>query len=789
MAVGAQSEEKRARALFPMLAAGERSERLRFRDRVKVEQLDVALRLAPFTIVVSLSVVQVILILFWPSANRVYLGLLEAGILSLAALSLLRCRQWLVRPKPATVSDRYVIQVQATACAYGCLLGSIPIMLFVGADPELRLLVASSCAGLIATGLSAAVMPRAAISFSGPIIAGSFAGLAMTGEAFFINVAILLAFYTAFVWFTILHLSRLLTMRVMAQADLERQQEFTNLLLDDFEENASDWLWETDRDLRLQHVSARLVQVSGAPEATLQGLPLEHLFPPPRLPSPGSSGGFHERLRAPIGARLPFREVLIAVEICGERRWWSVSGKPIRDDVGGFAGYRGVGADVTEKKRSEDRLSHLAMHDSLTELPNRLSFQNALDAARNALKDGESLAVLCLDLDRFKSVNDTFGHAAGDALLQAVTRRLRAMLDPECVLARLAGDEFAILCPPSSLAGPRPLRELAAEIVERLAAPVHLDGIQVSVGVSIGIAFVPQDGREEIMLRADLALYRMKNEGRNGYRFYEAEMDERIEERRALSADLRGALERGEFLLHYQPLVSTAHGRTEGFEALLRWKHPSRGFVSPGAFIPLAEETGVIIPLGSWIVREACRTAASWPGPLSVAVNLSPIQFRHCDVPALVREALAETGLPAGRLELEITESVFLEATPAIHAMLETLRDMGVRLSLDDFGTGYSSLSYLRRIAFDKIKIDQSFVRDLPGAETGAGGVAIVRAIIELARSLDMTVTAEGVETEAQRACLAEQGCHQFQGYLFSRPVPAAQAALIAEEARRPRAA
>jgi EAL domain-containing protein (putative c-di-GMP-specific phosphodiesterase class I) len=297
------------------------------------------------------------------------------------------------------------------------------------------------------------------------------------------------------------------------------------------------------------------------------------------------------------------------------------------------------------------------------------------------------------------------------------------------------------------------------------------------MGASVGVAIAPDDGLKEVMRRADLALYRVKHEGKRGYRFYEAEMDERIEATRALTADLRQALDRNEFILDFQPLVSAADGGVQGFEALIRWRHPVRGDISPGEFIPIAEETGVIISLGEWILREACRIAAAWPPHLSVAVNLSPKQLRHSDVPAIVRAALRDSGLAAERLELEVTESVFLEATPATRAMLTTLRAMKVRLSLDDFGTGYSSLSYLRRSSFDKLKIDQCFVRELPHEKAD---LAIVRAIVELATTLGMKVAAEGVETEAQRACLQQQGCHQFQGYLFSKPVPAQEVAAFA---------
>jgi diguanylate cyclase (GGDEF)-like protein len=621
--------------------------------------------------------------------------------------------------------------------------------------------------------MSAAVLPRVAIGFSSVIIVGSFVGLAATGELFYTYVAILLTFYAAFICFTILHLSRLLKMRVVAQVDLERQQEFTSLLLNEFEENASDWLWETDADLRLQHVSTRLIEVARSSERQLLGLPLERLLLPAVAQPDGHPGTV---LWACIAERRAFRNLILPLTIAGEQRTWMLSGKPTFTNGVTFAGYRGVGSDVTEKRRSEERLSYLALHDSLTDLPNRVLFQKLLENARDRLGASESFAVLALDLDEFKSVNDTFGHAAGDRLLRAVAERLRAFASSDVHLARLAGDEFAVLATGRAARDRHTLAVLASDIVEAIASPFAIDSMRLSIGVSIGIAVAPQNGSLEILRRADLALYRTKSEGRGGYCFYEAEMDERIEARRALSTDLRGALDRNEFLLHFQPIVTT-DGRVVCFETLVRWRHPTRGFVSPAEFIPLAEETGIIIPMGEWILRQACTIATEWPSDISVAVNLSPIQFRHSDLPLLVRSALRDSGLAAPRLELEITESVFLEATPAIKATLAELREMGVSLSLDDFGTGYSSLSYLRRLAFNKIKIDQSFVKDLPHEQSGA---AIVRAIIDLATSLKMTVIAEGVETEAQRRCLLNLGCHELQGYLFSRPVPAKEAEALA---------
>lgn len=393
------------------------------RARARIEQLDVALRLVPFTILVSLSVVQVIVYLFWQPGNRVYLAGLEALVLPLAVVSLRQCWRWRSQPKPLEVPSSFVKRLVLAAQIYGLLLASIPVMLFAGADPNGRLLIASSMAGLIATGMSAAVLPRVAIGYAGLIIVGSFIALAATGEAFYIYVGVLLFFYASFICFTILHLSRLLTMRVIAQIELERQQEFTHLLLNEFEESASDWLWETDADLRLQHVSPRLIEVAGSSERQLMGLPLERLLLPPLAPPKSHSS---TALWSCIAERRVFRNLHLQLDIAGERRTWCLSGKPTFNRAGVFSGYRGVGSDVTEKRRSEERLSYLALHDSLTDLPNRVLFHQLQETARARLAQGDRFAVLALDLDEFKSVNDTFGHAVGDKLLTAVAEIGRA---------------------------------------------------------------------------------------------------------------------------------------------------------------------------------------------------------------------------------------------------------------------------------------------------------------------------------------------------------------------------
>lgn len=428
--------------------------------------------------------------------------------------------------------------------------------------------------------------------------------------------------------------------------------------------------------------------------------------------------------------------------------------------------------DITEREAAQAKISHMALHDGLTGLPNRLYFSEQLERRFAHMDRDERFAVLCFDLDRFKSVNDSLGHAFGDKLLRQVGERIRACLREGDMLARLGGDEFAVL-----QGGVKHLTEinaLASRLIEVISNPYDLDGQQAVVGVSIGIAVAPADAArpDELLKNADMALYRAKSDGRGTSRFFEPEMDARMQKRRALELDLRKALIHGEFELYYQPIVKLDDDAICGFEALLRWNHPERGLVPPMEFISLAEETELIIPIGEWVLRQACKEAASWPTDIGVAVNISPVQFKMRNLAQMVINALASSGLPAQRLELEITESVLLFKNESTLETLHQLRDLGVRISMDDFGTGYSSLSYLRSFPFDKIKIDRSFVH---GATSIQDSMAIIRAVTGLGTSLGMTTTGEGVETKEELEYLRKEGCTQAQGYFFSQPKPASE--------------
>jgi diguanylate cyclase (GGDEF)-like protein len=470
-----------------------------------------------------------------------------------------------------------------------------------------------------------------------------------------------------------------------------------------------------------------------------------------------------QRYRLDLLARLGEGKTTETVIEINDGRTISIVNQPM---VGG--GWVATHTDITEKKRAEERIAFLAHHDSLTKLPNRTTFNRRLSCMLDrAAANDEAFALLCIDLDRFKEVNDVFGHSVGDVLLREVAQRLQGAADG-AFIARLGGDEFNLILADSEQ--PAAAELLAERLQAALADEIAIDGQRLRTGITIGIAIYPVDGKDAGMLlvNADAALYRAKAEGRGSIRFFEADMDRRLRERRALQRDLQFAIANDELLLHFQP-QALLDGGIIGFEALVRWKHPSRGLLAPADFIPLAEESGIIISIGEWILRAACREAASWPQPLQIAVNLSPVQFQHGDLPGLVHAVLLETGLAAARLELEITEGVLIGDFSRAVSILRRLKSLGVRIAMDDFGTGYSSLSYLQSFPFDKIKIDQSFVSNL---DRNPQSAAIIRAVISLGRGLNLPVVAEGVETKAQLAFLADESCEEVQGFLVGRPHP-----------------
>jgi diguanylate cyclase (GGDEF)-like protein/PAS domain S-box-containing protein len=535
----------------------------------------------------------------------------------------------------------------------------------------------------------------------------------------------------------------------------------------DVADASSDWIWEVDATLRLTFISERYALVTGRPPEASLGMPVAGLFHPGESP---------ERWRQHLDDLENWRPFRNVVSLCedanGINRTVRLAGKPVLSAAGKAIGYRGTATDITAEIEAGRRAEYLAMHDPLTGLPNRVLLLERLEQAiASVSRRRDMAALLLLDLDRFKDINDTLGHPAGDLLLQQAAARLNASVREVDTVARIGGDEFSIVL--SGIKDAADAQLLSRRLLETFQTPFDLAGHEVLVTVSVGIVLIPTDGSipDKLLKHADIALYRAKEEGRNASRFFEPEMDARLQRRKALERELRLALTRDELALYYQPKVSLRSDEVAGTEALVRWQHPERGLVPPGEFIGVAEETGLILQLGEWVLRTACRQAAAWPD-IEVSVNISPAQFRQPELVQIVQSALQESGLEPHRLELEVTESVLIQQPEAAAKLLDDLKALGVHVTMDDFGTGYSSLSYLQRFHFDKIKIDRSFIWAI-GKEPTAK--AIVRAVINLADSLGMVTCAEGVETDEQLSALRREGCSEVQGYLFGKPMPAAE--------------
>src|SRR4051812_40516403 len=560
-------------------------------------------------------------------------------------------------------------------------------------------------------------------------------------------------------------LEKLVEVRTKELRDSETQLKAQNMRFEAAVNNMSQALLMFDRDRRLVICNERYRLMYGLPRDVVQpGCTLRGLLE--QRKATGTFPGDIDQYLTEMFAALDAGTTMAKLVELPDSRIIAVLNHPMSD-----GGWVATHDDITDRQRAEQRIAHMARHDALTDLPNRVLFRERLAEALSGVSRGSKLAVLFLDLDRFKSVNDTLGHPMGDELLKVVAARLRRCVRDIDTVARVGGDEFAII--QTGIEEPLDTAVLARRIGEAVRAPYDLAGHAVVVDTSIGIAIAPGDGAEPdgLLKAADMALYGAKADGRGTYRFFEQAMDMRMKARRELELALREALAAGQFDLHYQPQVNVDDRRITGCEALLRWQHPTRGMIPPAEFIPVAEEIGLILPLGEWVLRKACIDAASWPNDIRIAVNLSAIQISNPNFISVVVSALAAAGLPARRLEIEITESVLLHNTEMTMATLHRLRELGVHISMDDFGTGYSSLSYLRKFPFDKIKIDRSFISGLPGDNESA---AIVRAVADLAKSLNMTVTAEGVETAQQLEYVRQLGCVEMQGYLFSPPRPLA---------------
>jgi len=737
--------------------------------RMRMEQLLIILRLTPVMMGANIFIAALVLLAGFSGPHRVSLSIWACLVVSYGLLGL---RGWLASRRrksgKATVSPRGLRSIILQAGLLGCLWGALPVLAMDGASVQMRMLIVSVIAGMIGCGgFAMLTLPPAAIAYSTPMVMGSLVVLLTSRDPILMALAGLLIFCYLVVTFSSLSHARVFAERLIAGEELEHQRQMVSLLLSDFEEGASDWLWEVDASGALTYVSDRMAEAAGLAREALLGRNVASFAVQVAEAEPGLAAD----LTGILGERKAFRDVTLRMTVEGTDRWWSLTAKPTHDLSGTFTGFRGVGADVTEARQAQDHIRRLAHFDVLTQLPNRLSFLEALNRAwvRQETGDAGGCAVLCVDLDYFKSVNDSLGHPVGDALLIEVADRLARCVGETGFAARLGGDEFAVIVAPAT--GADTLAALARDIVDQLSQPYDIKGHSVLIGASVGIAVAPEDAGnpDDLLKNADLALYRAKSDGRGAFCFFEMAMDQGAQERRALEMDLRAALKNDELTVFFQPLIGRRDHEITGFEALVRWQHPQRGLVMPGDFIECAEQWGLIGKIGEWVLNQACAQAVSWPAPLTVAVNLSPNQFMTGELVGQATRALQASGLEPWRLELEITEGLLLNDTTRTMEQLTALKALGVKIAMDDFGTGYSSLGYLWRFPFDKIKLDRSFVAEM---KDNSAITDIVRTITLLGQALKLQVTAEGVETTDQMRILTEMHCDHFQGYLFGRPMP-----------------
>jgi diguanylate cyclase (GGDEF)-like protein/PAS domain S-box-containing protein len=738
-------------------------------SRVRATQLECLLRALPMSCgaVVVQAVVLMIAFARTPSGPVVFAW---GGVtLLLVASRLHKWRRASAGGPLREASPKLIRAATLQAATMALSWAGILMYLFPRSSDALQMLVACMHMGLMGGGAFIfATVPAAAFTYVGVLMTAMLINEITRWSGLPELVYPICAIYMVVIVRGVLSYTRTLIWQVLGEAELREHGEVIGLLLKEYEQNGSDWLWEVDAECNLTLVSERMAQVCCRTAAELRGANLLALF------GAGSDRSAHNtrQLAEQFGRRQPFRDLVVPVAVPGDLRWWALTATPRFDRHGSFVGYRGVGADVTDVRRSQDQIAHMARYDALTGLLNRGTLQETLEEVMSrANRLGTPCALMFIDLDRFKAVNDTLGHPIGDRLLRECASRIELEAGVEARVGRLGGDEFALIL--ADAGTQRRVFDLADRLIARVSMPYVVDGQTIAVGASIGIAFGPTDGCtvDDLLSAADLALYRAKETGRGVWCRYLPSMRHDAEERLELERELRNAVADDELRLVFQPIVCASSGETVAMEALLRWTHPRLGPISPAKFIPIAEEAGLIHGIGEWVIRNACAWAARWPDTVRVSVNLSPQQLGNSSLVSVVVNALACNGLAPDRLELEITENVFLQETPQTAAVLKQLSGLGVRIALDDFGTGYSSLGYLRKARFSTIKIDRSFVET--AVRPDSDGAAIIRSIVSLAKSLGMDTVAEGTESLAEVEAVRALGCDKIQGFYFSRPLEA----------------
>jgi diguanylate cyclase (GGDEF)-like protein len=694
-------------------------------------------------------------VVFWGNYAPLYFALADLCLFGLLVWRYQLTLKLAPARHDAAALNSIMQQVVNNAALLGAWWGLSVLILMTGATASQQVLCAIIGSGMMAgSAHTYRTVKRAAYSFVLMCAVGSALALMSQGNSAGYAGAVLTFCYCVVLFSGVKTTEKNILLRHQRETDLRVSTETNKLLLADFTEQGSNWQLHFDDQSRILNPDEKLAEAAQRPVETLQGKKFLDLIEP---------GAERDELASHVANGRSFRNHIVPLNIGKEKLWWSISARQVDKDT---KVYHAIVSDISAQRHAEEQVSYMAHFDSLTDLPNRFQFNQRLN--RTMHSTAGNMGLMYLDLDQFKIINDTLGHSFGDLLLKGVARRLETCISGEEFVARLGGDEFAIVFKTNDLDYIQTTGKL---VIESLTVPFRLEDHDVIVGTSIGISVSPLHGTDAstLLRNADLALYDAKAKGRNRQAVFEPGMDEAAQYRRALELDMRGALGKGEFCLHYQPLVRIEDGATLGYEALIRWEHPERGVVMPNDFISIAEESGMIIPIGEWVIRQAMDDLMEWPDEMTVSINLSPAQMRSPSLITTLVQSLAKTGVNPKRVCLEITENVLMQDSEANMTTLHKLHELGLEIALDDFGTGYSSLNYLRSFPFDKIKIDRCFVNEIDVREDCQ---AIVRSVVNLANSLGMTTTAEGVEREGQVEFLRREGCLNVQGYLFSKAVP-----------------